>query len=441
MITLLLTPLLTPVGLAEDTAPTAEEAAPPAPHVPALKAPVTWAVDDTTTAVLVEDHRAPLVELRIQIPAGSWTPWLIASHGEEAWTHQHYDPDGTLRARADALAADLSFSVLQQRSLLSVSCLKRDLPEALTLVGDIFANDAYDTEELKRTAKGTRIGWESSLKDPDFRTGQAAHRLLYADGDPRRIPYEEPADIETDGAVLAATRDAMLRLPGRVIGFGGDLTRAEVEALLGGILPAAQAAPEGLTPVFLPLNTLPDDAVEPMDNLTQTYFSWFRAGPDWDAADYAAWRVADHVLGGHFFSRLYVALRHDGGETYGARTRGEGAAEAELYSIATFTRLENTATTEAKLRATLATFHDGGITAEELSDAQGYFAGSRLMDRQSPGQVLNEVMWDLGNDRPVDWADQLNAATATLTLEQVNAAITAHFDPADFTMLKVTVEE
>ncbi len=430
------------IASAQDADEAATEVAPPPPaHVPALKEPVIWSVDEATTAVLVEDHRAPLVELRVQVPAGTWTPWLIDNHGEEAWQHQHYDPDGALRARADALAADLGFSVRQQRSLLSVSCLKRDLPEALTLVADIFANAAFDAEELKRTDKGQDIGWESSIKDPAFRTKQAAHRLLFAEGDPRRIPYEEADDIATDSDTLAAARDAMLRLPGRVIGFGGDLTRAEVEAIVGGILPAAEAAPEGLAPVFLPLNELPESAIEPMDNLTQTYFSWFRAGPDWDAEDYAAWRVADHVLGGHFFSRLYVALRHDGGETYGARTQGGGAEHAEAYGIGTFTRLENTAATEEKLRATLATFHADGITADELAGSVGYFTGSRLMDRQSPGQVLGEVMWDLGNDRPLGWEDQLNDATEALTLEQVNAAITAHFKPEDFTMLKVTVEE
>ena len=232
----------------------------------------------------------------------------------------------------------------------------------------------------------------------------------------------------------------MLRLPGRVIGLGGDLTREEVEAMVGDILPAAEAVPEGMAPAFLPLNDLPTAAVEPMDNLTQTYFAWFRAGPTWDDADYAAWRVADHVLGGHFFSRLYVALRHDGGETYGARTQGSGAAEPEAYGIGTFTRLENTATTEAKLRATLTTFHADGITEDELAGSIGYFLGSRLMDRQSPGQVLNEAMWELANDRSAGWEDELNIATEALTLEAVNAAIDAHFNPEDFTMLKVTTE-
>lgn len=424
------------VGASEPAA-----AAAPAPvHDPALKAPVIWTVDDATAAVLVEDHRAPLVELRVQLPAGSWTPWMLDSHGEDAWMHQYYDTGGTLRARADALAADIYFDVREQRSMMMVSCLKRDLPAVLELVGDIFANTNFDTEELKRTEKGYGINWASNQKDPQFRTNQATHRMLFAEGDPRRIPYEEPAGVETDTATLAATRDAMLRLPGRVIGFGGDLTRAEVDDMIGTILPAAAAAPEGMEPVFFPLNELPESVVEPMENLTQTYFAWFKAGPDWDAEDYAAWRVADHVLGGHFFSRLYVALRHDGGETYGASTSGSGSEDARVFSIGTFTRLENTESTEEKLRATLASFHSEGISADELDGAIGYLLGSRLRDKQSPGQVLNETMWELGNDRALGWEDQLNEATSALSVEAVNAAITAHFAPDSFTMLKVTEE-
>ena len=37
--------------------------------------PQSWAVDSSTTGVLVEDHRAPLVELRLVLPVGVWSAW------------------------------------------------------------------------------------------------------------------------------------------------------------------------------------------------------------------------------------------------------------------------------------------------------------------------------------------------------------------------------
>ena len=39
-----------------------------------LAAPVQWKLDDGTAVFLVEDHRVPLVELRIQVPVGSSIP-------------------------------------------------------------------------------------------------------------------------------------------------------------------------------------------------------------------------------------------------------------------------------------------------------------------------------------------------------------------------------
>jgi zinc protease len=402
--------------------------------------PDIWSLDEATTVVLVEDHRAPLVELRVQVPAGDWTPWFQDNHGEEAWTLQHYDPDGDLRARADALAIDLSMYTRQQRSVLSVSCLKQDLPAAVELVGDIFANTAYDEAELRRAQKGIRIGWDGNLKDPDFRLNQRKAALLFDEEDARRYSFIKPDDIETDGAVLAATRDTMLRLPGRIIGLAGDVSREEAEETIQDLLPEAGALPEGMAPVFKPLLQRPLEYVESMANLTQVYFAYLREGPTWDDDDYVAWLVADHTLGGHFYSRLYVSLRHEGGETYGAYTTGSGAGSPEAYALSTFTRTENKATTQDKLQQTLATFHADGITEEELADAVGYMSGRRLRMRQAPGQVLNETLWALSNDHPIDWEVQLVEAARSLTVESVNASIQVFFDPEKFTMLTVEPE-
>lgn len=399
--------------------------------------PAIWNLDESTTVVLVEDHRAPLVELRVQVPVGNWTPWFLDNHGEEAWTLQHYDPDGALRARIDALAIDLSVYTREQRSVLAVSCLKRDLSDAMELVEDIFANTAYDEAELKRLQQGVDIAWEGNQKDPEFRRNQAAAALMFAPGDARLLTTSEPPPVASDLEALASTRDQMIRLPGRIIGFGGDLTREEVESLSQGFLPEVGETLEDVEPVLLPLLERPETHVETMDNLTQIYFAYLRDGPLWDDEDYVAWRVADHVLGGHFYSRLYVSLRHEGGETYGAYTTGGASDSPRLYTLSTFTRVDNQQTTQDKLKEVLATFHAQGITQQELDDAVGFLEGRALTEVQSPGQVLNDVMWALGNDRPLDETMRVIEVAQQLTVEEVNAAIERFYDPAQFTMLTV----
>ena len=52
----------------------------------------TWSVDGATSAILVEDHRAPLVEVRLMFPIGRWSPWVKrAGRLDEAFALQLLD--------------------------------------------------------------------------------------------------------------------------------------------------------------------------------------------------------------------------------------------------------------------------------------------------------------------------------------------------------------
>ena len=84
--------------------------------------------------VLVEDHRVLLVELHLSFPAGDFSPWFNQAHAGEAFQLQIYDPEGNLRASADALAAGFTFDVGDYSSDLVVSCLKQDLPAVRALM-------------------------------------------------------------------------------------------------------------------------------------------------------------------------------------------------------------------------------------------------------------------------------------------------------------------
>lgn len=404
-------------------------------------APVSWSLPDQTAVALVEDHRVPLVELRLSFPAGNFSPWFNEAHGAEAFELMLYDREGALRKRADALAAELSFGVDDYSSDLVVTCLKEDLPAVKALIRDVLANKDYDPAELKRAAQGRDVAWQASQKDFEFVLEQAGRRLLYPEGDPRRDKTEEPPKALQDAAALAAARDTLVALPGRVIGLAGDLTRAEAEALAADLLPPVGTAPANLAPVFQPVNAgRPAAHSVTLPALTQVYFALGREDIAWGDADYAAALVANHVLGGHFFSRLYVALRHEGGETYGARVQRDPGPAPGPLALTTFTRAENAATTEQKLRGVLETFHKGGISADELIEAQRALEGARRLRSEAPGQILGTWVWEHARGLPAGWKDAQIAAAGALTVEQVNAMITRFYDPAAFTMLRLEPE-
>ncbi len=402
----------------------------------------TWSVDAGTLAVLVEDHRAPIVEVDVQFPVGGWSAWAHDSHAEEAWSIQMWDSQGALRARADQLATDIGMYMSSRESVAGASCRKDDLPEVLKLVREILSNRDFDRAELGRRKKSREIDWEASLKNPQFVMEQTVARLIFAPDDPRRRPYEPPEKLETDVAKLAATRDAIIRLPGRVIGFAGDLTRAEAEQLARDLLPpAADRAPEGAAPHLPALQPRSQRGAEKevaLPRLTQVYLAYARDSLTLQDPDKPAEMIADHVLGGHFYSRLYEALRHEEGDTYGTGTEDTGGELAPgAYAAWTFTKTQNAAHTDQKLREVVKVLHDSGITEEERAAAAGYLLGRRAFERQSPGQVLNEFMWEHWRGLPRGFRDQLAEKAAATALQDINAFIRKFYDPAQFTMVKL----
>ena len=81
-------------------------------------------LDPATTLVFVEDHRAPLVEVRLEVPVGRWSPWFRAHGGEPAWEALLLDPDRQLLRRADALAVDVATSVDSRSCTLRATFLR-----------------------------------------------------------------------------------------------------------------------------------------------------------------------------------------------------------------------------------------------------------------------------------------------------------------------------
>lgn len=404
-----------------------------------------WAVDAGTTGLLVADDRVPLVNVTIRFAAGSWSPWVFENDADTAFEIQSHDSSGELRRRADRLAASLALSAGARSSWLRVSCLKEDVPAVLDLVRDVLSNRDFDRSELKRWRQSEKLGWKLSLKEPRFVLMQSAARVLFREGDPRRRPYEKPRLPGTDVEDLAAARDTLVRLPGRMIGFSGDLTLAEAKAFAVGLLPKPLAdPPAGIAPSLGPIpppGDRPREISVPLPRLTQIYFAYVRESLAWGAPDEPAAMIADHALGGHFNSRLMLALRQDEGDTYGASVYDDGGVDPGLYGLTTFTRTENAAAAEAKMRSVLESFHREGITEEERALAAGNVVGRRAFRRQAPEAILSVAMTERAFGFPYGFFDRQAESAAQRTLDEVNDFVRRFYDPDSFTLIRVRTPE
>jgi predicted Zn-dependent peptidase len=108
--------------------------------------------------------------------------------------------------------------------------------------------------------------------------------------------------------------------------------------------------------------------------------------------------------------------------------------------IGSFTRTDNAAAAEAKLREAVRTFHAGGITEQERAEAVGYLLGQAPFSRQSPANVLFRRMGERSLGLPQGFHDELPQRAAELTLEAINAFIREYYVPEELVMNRVAPE-
>lgn len=403
-----------------------------------------WALDADTTILLVHEP-SPLVELSILLPIGTWSPWARRYHAHDAFVAQVSDAKNMLAGEADRRSVALDATVGLRSSELRVEFLKEDRADALELLRLALHNRDYDRSTLVRQKLARGPLWTATQKEPFWRLKQAGVRMLFAPGDPRRSAYEEPDPVSTDVGALVRVRDAMLRLPGRVIALVGNLSRAEATQLCRGLLPPSVplvGSPdphEALAPRYLPLTGPLHDTTLTLDKLTQVYFSLSRSGLSINDPDFAKLLIADLVLGGsHSQARLYVALRLGAGDTYTPYTILPQAAEPEPYSMVAYTRTANAESTERKLREILQRLYQDGITAQEHRDAVAHLTESHKRHYQQPRARLRLALWEWSNGLPQGFYDRLMETVQRSALAEINTFVRRFYDPAQFALIKVS---
>jgi len=404
---------------------------------PTVGAVESWSSAGGEQVVLVEDRRAPVVTVRLQWPLGKWSVWSRSVPLEAAVESMRFDRERQVREELDRLGATLQLHVGRRSSTLILTVLREELDPALALLQRILTAERLDRAELRRRRRESNLAFKFRLTDPMFLAERSHAAALFPREDPRYRAYFDRPPAESPARLLA-TREALIAHPRRKIGFAGAITRNEAEAAVANLLPPKQEMPAAFERTAVgPVNSAREDAGVELKKLTQVYFSYTRPSLPLDDPDYPAFLIVDYVLGGNFYSRLASSLRHDGGESYGAWSRSYGDVDAHLYSLITFTRVDNAAATEKKLRDVVAVLHAAGIGEDERVEALAYLAGRRAFGRQAPRQILGRWFYEDSLGLSAGYLDKLVERAARLTPQQIEAFVQRFYDPRHFSMVRV----
>jgi zinc protease len=328
----------------------------------------------------------------------------------------------------------------------SFQTTRPNLEAALRLAAHVLKEPAFPESEFEQLRKQTITSIESQLAEPDARASEALskHFNAYPRGDWR---YNETLE-ESIAEVKAAKLEDLRRFHREFYGAGaaeiaivGDFDADRVAFLLKELFADWKASkPYARVPVkhgdVAPANL----QVLTPDKENAIFLARQNLDLRDDDPDFPALYVANYILGGGagFDSRLLARLRQKEGVSYaaGSGVNAPSVDRSGTWSVYAIAAPQNMARVETGVREEIARALKDGFTAEELANAKSGIMQQRLQNRAQDGTLAGAWTSLLHLGRTFTFSKAFEDRLATLTVDDLNAALRKHIDPSKISVVK-----
>ena len=359
----------------------------------------------------------------------------------------------TARRNADALAdaldargASLSLEADAGRMTFRAQAADADLPHVIALLAECLREPAFDAEafDSERARLAAELAYAAC--DPASMAADALARALYPPGHPRspftpdealaRLQALTVADAECFHRERFGGRDLRVVIVGDI---DPERSGRLVERALGDWPASAwtNAARSDAGPtIAMPAAPIRDPSAMQIDAPGSGRFEaalGHRIAIRCDHPDYMALRLANHILGGGFGSRLVRTVRTERGLTYAIRSQ---LAKPVLdfdghWQVDVSLSPEHLDAGLAATREAIARFVDSGVSEDELAVRKREIVGAFQISLATLHGLAETLLFGaergLGAGYPQVFAEQAAAVTTT----QLARAIAEHLRPDD----------
>jgi len=339
------------------------------------------------------------------------------------------------------LGTALNANAGREFTALDVTVLRRNLPSAMEILGDVALNPAFPTEEVERERKRILDGLAQDSKNPNALATRIRPVLVFGREHPYGRPAKGlPATVEKIGRDdLASFHATYFRPKGSALIFAGDITLAEATELAkktfgtwsGGAPPSIAIPPARPAPVAKVYVVDRQDAA-------QTVVAQFVAAPARKTPDFDALTLADTVWGGGFSGRLNLNLREDKGYSYGAFSIPVLYREGGFWTGGAGVQTNKTKESVVEV---VKEFKDLAgarpISEKELEDARANRIRGYAQKFETLGNVVNAIAEAWWYGLSMTEIARLPQGLARATLADVNAAAKKYAVPEKSSLLLV----
>lgn len=429
------------------------QAGPPEPSMPGplakrpftLPAPATAELSNGLKVVLVENHEVPLVYVRLVVERGGYTD-PDDKIGLASVTFDMMDEGAgglsaaELSREAQRLGASIGAGGGADGGAISLSTLKRTLPDSLDLLSKVVLEPTFSRDDWKLLQKKRIQSLAESKEDPNSVASRVYNKLHFGDVYKGRMATEEGYDAIGVPGIRRWHKNHVGPATTTIL-VGGDTTLDEIQPLLEERFGAWSADTiEAERPQLTGGSAAEPGTIYFIDKPGAAQ-SVVRAGlfvGEETDDDWFALNLANLAYGGAFTARLNMNLREDKGITYGARSGISHSYAPGLWTASSSIVTDGTTLGVTELLREIEEMRgDRTITEDELANARGGLLGTWPLNFENPGYLLNQTVDQMRYGRGADWLSQLVPRYEAVSLEAANAAFSKHIDPSKLVLLVV----
>jgi zinc protease len=408
-----------------------------------------WTQPSGARVYLVESHAIPMVDVQIDLDAGSRRDpaaqmGLASVMAGQISSGLREDPKGAGpypqamdENQLGEAWADLgaSFGAGASADRLSFSLRSLSFPDlldkAVALAARQMAHPAFPEAVWARDRERLSAAIRESLTKPGTVVQNTYAQAVYGNH-----PYgykTTPESLSRIGAAdLKALHPRALRTCNASVSVVGDLTRPQADALVKRLLALwpAMAACQDMPPVaeVMPLKAAQALRV-PFDS-AQAHVLMGQPGYKRNDPDFFALLVGNHILGGGgFVSRLTEQVREKRGLSYSVNSYFAPALHAGAFTVGLQTRPDQAAQATAVAQEVVRTFVQDGPTQVELQAAKSNLIGGFALRIDSNRKLLDNVSNIAWNRLPLNYLDNWTAQVERVSADDVRRAMARVLQP------------
>ena len=423
------------VGFAASPAPDADATPPPASAPRRLELPKIskWRLANGLALEIVEDHRIPLVTVRLGLPAGS----VRDASGEEGTAEAVAASltDGVpgltsaqIAEKVAALGASLDASASSDAATISGSVLSENFEEFFRLFSRVVVEPSFPPDELEIYRDNAVQRLTLAHTQPAFLGQERLSAILFG-----AHPY---ARVATETSLKSLTRErlekfyrACYKPSGAVLVLYGDVTPAAARALAEKSFAEWKGAPPA-SGTFPPLPRRSGRTVALVDRpgSVQARIVIGSVAPTEKSPVYFPLQLANNVFGGGSASRLFMDIREKKGYTYDPDSSFSTRKQYGTF-VADCTVRNDVAIPAVGVFFDL--FDSSAKTppsAEELAHSKTFLNGIFALRLATQSGVANQLLRIELFGLPADWLETYRAKIAAVTPAEAASATKTYID-------------